>query len=288
MPEDSARDRGLGALSSRLKEIFLNKPECVIDLPEWLLPSGKIKEYTCMSKLAIVEIAGRDSVAAAVKSVEQESFTDLLPTYVYTGTEHGVWTTVERAVARLATRLTEVRVHDLVVLGSPDFWHALSGRFISELVSRYGFYTPCIGCHLYLHSVRIVLALTLGKAPIISGERERHDRGIKVNQISEALSLYQAVANDFGVRLVFPLRHIADGDHITEILAFEWQEGKEQLCCVLSGNYRRLDGSVESTARQIERYLSEFARPCARKIIESYTAGHIPNHVDIAAEVLCS
>ncbi|MES0349995.1 MAG: hypothetical protein ABUK19_04690, partial [Desulfobacteria bacterium] len=75
----------------RLKELFLNKPECVIDLPEWLLSPEKVETYRSMSGLAIVEIAGRDSVAAAVKGVEEEGFTDLLPTYVYTGTEHGQW-----------------------------------------------------------------------------------------------------------------------------------------------------------------------------------------------------
>jgi len=29
----------------RLKELYLNKPEYVISLPEWLLPSEKIEEY---------------------------------------------------------------------------------------------------------------------------------------------------------------------------------------------------------------------------------------------------
>ena len=272
----------------RLKELYLNKPECVITLPEWLLPSEKIKEYRAISRLAIVEIAGRDSVAAAVKSVEEEAFTDLLPTYVYTGTEHGPWASVHQAVERLAVRLPEVRIHNLVVLGSPGFWQALCGRFISELISRYGFYTPCVGCHLYLHSVRIPLALTLGKVPIISGERERHDGAIKLNQISEALDVYQSIAKDFGVHLLLSVRHIAKGNRIADILGFEWHQGKEQLGCVLSGNYRRLDGSIEHTARHVQIYLEEFAGPCARQIIESYTAGLIPNHLEIAAQVLGS
>lgn len=272
----------------RLKELYLNKPECVITLPEWLLPSEKIEEYRAMSRLAIVEIAGRDSVAAAVKSVEEESFTDLLPTYVYTGTEHGPWASVDLAVERLAGRLPEVRIHNLVVLGSTNFWQALCGRYISELISRYGFYTPCVGCHLYLHSVRIPLALAIGAVPIISGEREWHDGSIKLNQISEALDVYQDIAKDFGVHLLLPVRHITEGTRIAEILGFEWHQGKEQLDCVLSGNYRRLDGSVEHTSRQVQIYLEEFAVPCAKKIIESYTAGRIPNHLEIAAEILGS
>ena len=276
----------MSTYNSRLEELYLNKPECVIDLPEWLLPPEKIETYRGMPRLAIVEIAGRDSVAAAVKSVEEEGFTDLLPTYVYTGTEHGSWERVERAVDRLASRLPEVQMHDLVVLGSPGFWHALNGRFISELRSRYGFCTPCVGCHLYLHTIRIPLSTMLGEAPIIAGEREKHDGTIKVNQVSEALDVYQNIANDFGVRLLLPLRHVVEGARITEILGFEWHAGKDQLGCVLSGNYRGLDGSIETTAQQVQRYLAEFAEPCAKKIIESYVAGDIPDHLEIAARVL--
>ncbi len=273
-------------LGAKLNALYLNKPECVIDFPEWLLTTQKIDEYRAMSRLAIVEIAGRDSVAAAIKSVEEDAFTDLLPTYGYTGTEHGPWESVEEAVERLSRRLPEIRVHNLLVIGSPGFWHALNGRFITELISRYGFYVPCVGCHLYLHSVRIPLALMLGDVPIISGERERHNGNVKANQISEALDLYQGLALEFGVKLCIPLRHIADGNRIAEILGFAWPEGKEQLECVLSGNYRQLDGSVNTHIVQIKRYMQEFALPCAKKIVESYAAGRVPDHLKIAAQVL--
>ena len=271
---------------SRLKELYQNKPELLIDLPPWLLSSQKINEFRLMRRLAIVQIAGRDSVAAAVKSVGEEGFTDLLPVYIYTGTEYGPWSSVEEAVRRLSSCLPETRIHDLLVFGSPRFWKALNGRFITELMSRYGFYTPCIGCHLYLHSVRIPLALTLGKIPIISGERERHNGMVKINQISEALDIYQNLAEDFGIRLLLPLRHVVQGDHIDDLLGFKWPEGKEQLSCVLSGNYRQLDGSLNIPAGQVKRYLEEFALPCAEKIITYYTAGRIPNHLKIAARIL--
>ncbi len=270
----------------KLKEIYLNKPECVIDLPDWLLSEQVFDKYRAVSRMAIVEIAGRDSVAAAVKGVKEESVTDILPTYAYTGTEYGPWSSVEEAVKRLSKRLPEVRIHNLLILGSPGFWQALNGRFITELIARYAFYVPCVGCHLYLHSVRIPLALMLGGVPIISGERERHNGRIKVNQLSEALDLYQGLAKEFGVELIFPLRHIAEGDRIADILGFDWPEGKEQLECVLSGNYRRVDGSAGATAMQIKGYLEEFALPCARQVIESYVRGHVPKHLEIAAQVL--
>ncbi|MFO7598914.1 MAG: hypothetical protein R6X27_03785 [Candidatus Desulfacyla sp.] len=271
-----------------LSEHFRDKCECVIDIPPWMLSPERADVYRSTSGLAMVEIAGRDSVAAAVKAVGEEGFTQLLPTYAYTGTEHGAWSSVEDAVKRLAERLPPVRVHPLLVMGSPRFWQALNGRFMSELIARYGFLSPCIGCHLYLHSVRIPLAVTLGKISIISGERERHNGTVKINQIGEALTLYEALAGEFGVRLLFPLRHISDGDQIGEILGFEWQEGKEQLGCVLSGNYRGVDGSVNLTEEQVVRYLETFACPVTREIVAAYLGGEVPDHLKIAARVLGS
>lgn len=275
-------------LDSELKEYYRDKRECVIDFPEPLLPSRKVEKYRALSLLAIVEIAGRDSVAAAVKAVEDEGFTDLLPTYVYTGTEYGAWSSVGEAVECLSKQLPEIRVHQPLVFGSPLFWQALNGRFINELIAKYSFFTPCIGCHLYLHSVRIPLALALGKAPIISGERENHDGSIKINQISGALTVYQEIAKEFGIRLLLPLRHISEGNRIKEILGFEWEQGKDQLGCILSGNYRRLDGSISITGKHVLKYLEEFACPLTREIIKTYVAGVIPDHKEIAADLLGS
>ena len=270
----------------QLEKLYLNKKECVIDSPEWLLSPETIIGFKDISRMAIVEMAGRDSVAAAIKSVGEEEFSDLLPTFVYTGTEYGSWPSVMMAVERLSNRLPGTRIHNLVVMGSPDFWRALNGRFISILIEKYGFYTPCIGCHLYLHSIRIPLALKIGGVPIISGERERHNGHIKINQNSVALDFYKKLSKDFGIQLLLPLRHIQEGSHIKEILGFHWQEGKEQLGCTLSGNYRRLDSEQNIPSHLVQRYMKEFAIPCTKKIIESYVVGHVPNHIDIASQIL--
>ena len=269
-----------------LSEYFRDKPECVSDIPSCMLPPDRVEAYRSISRLAMVEIAGRDSVAAAMEAVNQEGFTDLLPTYAYTGTEYGSWSSVGDAVKRLVERLPHIRVHPLLVIGSPRFWQALNGRFMSELIAAYGVFSPCIGCHLYLHSVRIPLAVSLGRIPIISGERERHDHAIKINQIGEALSRYEALVAEFGVRLLLPLRHILDGQRIGEILGIPWKEGKEQLGCVLSGNYRGVDGSVDMTGEEAAQYLDGFACPATRKIIAAYTKGQVPDHLNIAARVL--
>jgi hypothetical protein len=267
-----------------LKDHFRDKPECVIDFPIWLLSSEKIHEYRQLPRLAIVEMAGRDSVAAAIMAVQTEGFTDLLPIYAYTGTEHGPWTSVLRAVHRLRRRLPRTRIHDLLVIGSPRFWNALNGRLMSELIARYGFFTPCVGCHLYLHAVRFPLALIL-KAPVIAGERELHDATVKVNQTATALNCYRDLADYFKVSLLFPLRHVDAGKEIERILGFDWKQDDEQLGCVLSGNYRSHQNTVNLTEEPVQPYLKEFAFPLAGKVIETYMERRIPDHLGLAMEI---
>jgi hypothetical protein len=266
--------------------IYLDKPESVINLPQWLLSREDIEAYRSMSGLAIIEIAGRDSIAAAIKAVEELGFTELLPTYVYTGTEYGPWASVDNAVARLSARLPAVRVHSLLILGSPGYWRALNGRYVQELISTFGYYTPCIGCHLYLHTARIPLSVTLGNVPIISGERERHDGAVKLNQIAEALDVYQDVSNRFEVPLLLPLRHVDEGRRITDILGFSWRQGKEQLGCTLSGNYRLFDGSLDVSPGQVSIFLEWFGKPAAIEVIASYLNHRVPDHLEIVRKIL--
>ena len=269
-----------------LRELFSDKRECASPFPEWLLPPEKIDRYRAMSGLAIVEIAGRDSVAAAVKAVQERGFTDLVPTYAYTGTEHGSFKSVFQAVDRLTGRLPGTRVHELLLMGSPRFWQALNGRFAGELVSLYGLYLPCAGCHLYLHSIRIPLSCLLGNVPVIAGERESHDGALKINQIPEALDSYGKLAREFETELLLPLRHIHDGNSISELLGFEWKEGGDQLGCVLSGNYRDVKGDVLIKGDQVRQYLDRFACPVTREIISAYVRGRMPDHLRIAARVI--
>lgn len=269
-----------------ISTVFRDKPELIIDWPEWLLSDRQIARYQSIEKLAIVEIAGRDSVAAAVRGVEEQQFTDLLPVYVYTGTESGEWAHIERAVGRLSRRLPEVVVHPLLAMGSPGFWRALNGGFISELFARYGFYSPCPGCHLYLHAARIPLAVKLGNIPIISGERESHSGIVKINQTAEALDFYLTFAGQFHISLLFPLRRISSGDEIERILQAPWKRGKEQVGCTLSGNYRMTDGAIPISSSDIHHFFKDFAGPVARDIIAAYLSGSIPDHHAIARQVL--
>lgn len=270
----------------KLAAIFLDKPEMVIDLPEWMLPEKQLNAYRQMHDLAIVEIAGRDSVAAAIQAVAISGYSNLLPVYAYTGTECGSWAHVEKAVSRLTKRLPQVTVHPLLVVGSPGFWHAINGRFISELFDLFGHYSPCTGCHLYLHAVRIPLARKLNNAPIIGGERRSHSGRIKVNQIDESIECYKGVIESFGIHLDLPLVEIEDNNTLEKILQMPWDEGKNQLWCTLSSNYRSSSGKILIKTYDLIRFYNEFAAPAARLVISEYLSGSVPDHKEIAKKVL--
>jgi len=58
----------------RFKELFSDKPELVVNFPEWMLSAQMLEEYGTMSKPAVVEIAGRDSIAAQSVGVARAAF----------------------------------------------------------------------------------------------------------------------------------------------------------------------------------------------------------------------
>ena len=279
--DDSAVNR-----RERLAAEFRDKPERVIDLPGWMLPGEQVAQYRAMDDLAIVEIAGRDSVAAAVRAVSENGYGNLLPVYAYTGSEYGFWGSVGQAASRLAARLPNVRVHPLLIVGSPDFWHAVNGRFISDLVHVFGHYTPCTGCHLYLHAIRVPLARLLGNVPIIAGERKSHSGTVKINQVGQALDFYQRFIQRFGIRLDLPLAEIEDDRAIEDLLEMPWAQGKEQLGCCLSGNYKGAGGNIAMDTVSVMRFFDEFAGPATDAIIRDYLEGRVPDHPGIAKQTI--
>lgn len=198
--------------NEKLAAVFRDKPEMVTNFPQWMLTEKQLTEYKQMQDLAIVEIAGRDSVAAAISAVKQKGYGNLLPVYAYTGTEYGPWHhSVNQAVKRLAARLPEICVHPLVAVGSPLFWRALNGRLVSECIKVFGHYTPCPGCHLYLHAVRIPLAQMIGNVAVIAGERKSHSGMVKINQTGQAIDFYLNFLKAYGICLEIPLADTADG-----------------------------------------------------------------------------
>lgn len=268
-------------MDARLDAIFRDKPELVHPLPAWMAPAPAAE-----GGAALVELAGRDSVAAALAPAVRGRFARLVPSYAYTGTEHGDFAEVEHAWQRLRDLAPAgVEVTPPLLMGSPRFWRALNGRFAGELSRRFGLTTLCPGCHLYLHALRIPLARALG-APIIAGERESHDGRVKLNQVAPALDAYAGLCAEFGVELLLPLRNVSDGGEVAALLGEDWPEGGQQLGCVLSGNYVDLDGGVDWDPARLGSYFERFALPLARRVVAAYLAGETPDHLDLARRVL--
>lgn len=225
---------------------------------------------------ALIEMAGRDSVAAAVSAAGSGAYSVLVPTIVYTGTEYGHWEVALENARSLTGRLAGIPgvevASEPVLLGSPRWWHASAGRYTGELTRRYGFDPTCIACHMYLHAARAPLAREIGARAIVAGERLLHDARVKLNQTGSVLDGYAAVLADVGLKLDLPLRELDEGRRI-EALVGEWHESERQMLCVLESNYRDADGNVTFTDGGIERYLEEFLVPFTRRVLADFSLG---------------
>ncbi|MBN1333525.1 MAG: hypothetical protein JW971_07150 [Synergistales bacterium] len=255
----------------RMMETLMNKPEIVGSLPSWMISLETLEKMKNEPDLAMIEIAGRDSIAAAIEALSLENITAFFPTIVYTGTQFGDWNTPFEAIEALKGHPRvkgNVRIYPPAVTGSPTFWWQLCGRFNYQILEDFGFYTPCIGCHLYFHAMRIPLAIELGCRTVIGGERESHDGRIKLNQLGISLDAYMTLFEEFRLNLLMPLRYTLKGSEISRILGDDWKEGEEQLQCVLSKNYVGKNGQVVYNENSIKRFFNEFALPMTREWLQ--------------------
>jgi hypothetical protein len=243
-----------------------------------------------MESLAIAEIAGRDSVAAAVAAVHERSFTRVLPTIALTGTETGDRESPLRAVDTLARLLGDsCEVLEPVTLTDPALWAVMNARYAAVVRSRYGSWSPCLACHLYLHLLRVPVSWDAGNAPVIAGERDSHDGRIKLSQLPGGIDASIRVLASAGVELIEPIRH-ASGAEVAELVGGNWAQDGGQLGCVLSGNYIELDGSIRHDEDAYERYLSGFFEPVGMAVVNAWqaerTGGAAPDYPAIVASVL--
>jgi len=243
-----------------------------MDFPRWMLPNSTIKEIRKSENIAIAEIAGRDSIAAAMRACEMRPIKAIVPTIAYTGTEYGNWEIPFEKAKIMHDKLQprNINVFEPIIIGSPKFWWALCGRYSTHLSKRFNFYSHCVSCHLYFHAIRIPIAKKLQVNLVIGGERESHDGKIKINQIKVALDAYQAFLKKFNIELFLPLRYIKSGKEIETMIGETWDEGGQQLECVLSKNYQEPDGRVLLDEESLRQFFDEFALKKAEDIINGY------------------
>lgn len=210
----------------------------------------------------IGEFSGRDSVAAIMKAFELDDVTHILPVATFAGTEYGdfdvIYENYEMLIKEVTKRFGKDKIlYPLIEYNDEKLWHLLNSRFTSLLIEKYGFYNPCIGCHLYFHLTKLKFAKGLSKR-IISGERSSHDGRVKVNQLEETLNSYRMVLKKLGYELLMPIQYITDGEEIESLIGWPWQEGKAHPKCVLSGNYRNLQGKAIYDEKELRDFLDTY------------------------------
>jgi hypothetical protein len=213
----------------------------------------------------IGEFSGRDSAAAIIKAFESSDINHILPIASFAPVEYGNLESLKENYEQLAHRVSDLygsskKLYPLVFYSNPDLWSVINGRYLALIIKKYEYYSPCIGCHLYFHLLRMPLALKLGKK-IISGERENHDGKIKVNQLSACLTMYQKILSHFDVALLMPLRNVEKGSEIEKLLGWDWQEGTDHPDCAYKGNYRAINGQAVYEQEQVENFLNNYLYP---------------------------
>ena len=269
------------------RQLILSKPERIAGFDRELVT--KLRGEAAGGTVALVEIAGRDSVAAGIKAASSGSYDFLVPTIVYTGTEYGDWSEVLANARALADRFPEgegPKVLETVLLGSPSWWHAVAAGFSSVLFKLYGFSTACVACHMYLHAARVPFARETGAGAIVSGERLSHDGRLKLNQLEPALRAYGEVIADNGIELALPLADVKEGRHVEEVLGESWKESARQLGCVLEGNYRDLDGNIIACDDDLVNYIDGFLVPFTDEVLSSFAAGSTPDYTAMVKKVI--
>ena len=265
-------------MDSRMFELISNKPELVTEFPDWMLSKETETELLDTGGLAIVEIAGRDSYAAALEAIKLRDIKAYLPTIAYSGTQFGDWETSFKKAVLLKEKLSHagIKVFDPLLIGDPKFWRLLCGRYAAHVSKQTGFHSSCLGCHLYFHGIRIPLAKMLNCNLIVAGERESHEGKVKINQLPIALDTYISFVKKFDIELLLPLRQISSNKVIEAILGEDWEEGTQQLQCVLSGNYEDPNGDPVYSEEPIKLFYEDYALPLAEDFVQAY----LPNVIN--------
>ena len=250
----------------------------------WPIPVKKwhqsLKQRCSKKDSIILEISGLDSFGAAILFSKNTKNTILIPTMAIIPTEHGDRNITIRQAARVLNKRLECDfINPFVKLCDLRLWSILNGRYIASLIKAFGTYSPCIGCHVYVHTLRVALAKMIGVKMIITGERLMHDEKVKINQTSISLSAHEEFFNEYGIMLKLPLKDIHEGEKIKTIVGVPYKKDDE-LCCVFQSNLYDQRGTVFDISK-LEQYYCQFVIPVAKAYIDWLTAcwdGAIESH----------
>ena len=167
---------------------------------------------TPKDNIVIAEMAGADSLAAIYLYLKNNPNHIILPTLIITPNENEknkeiVLNNYNIFINFL--RNQNFKIFDLQILNNDyELWNKLMDiKFIS----------PCIACHLYCHLMRLPLAKKY-KGKILTGEREKHNNSIKINQNDLVLKYFDDYFKNCSIQFIKPLLKIQDTNQIELIL----------------------------------------------------------------------
>ena len=222
------------------------------------------------SQRAILEVAGKDSVAAAIAYLQNNHVTELIGIGIFHRGFYGNFSEPEIHFQQISTSLQQ----KLPQLQTSFYYLDVADLFQWTIVQPMGIiqkhfsqYSPCPPCHLFFHMMRIPLVKHLGVTRIITGERAAHDAGLKLNQLPEILDLFNTLIQKQGITLEQPLKNIHEDEKIFTLLGKDWKS-VEPFRCIFSKNYLDEDGQVHFDIPNLIKTLQKFYYPLFDQIIQ--------------------
>ncbi|TFH26709.1 MAG: hypothetical protein E4G98_06805 [Promethearchaeota archaeon] len=236
----------------------------------------EIESQNQNSKRAVLEVAGKDSVAAAIPYLQTHPITELIGIGIF---HRGFYDNFYEPELNFQQISTILRNH-VPELQTSFYYLDVADLFDWTIVQPMGIiqkhfsqYSPCPPCHLFFHMMRIPLVKHLGATQILTGERAAHDAGLKLNQLPEILGLFTSMMQKQGISLKQPIKNINDDSKIFALLGREWKS-VEPFRCIFSKNYLDENGQLHFNVPNLTKTLSIFYYPLFNDIIQYIMRKH--------------
>lgn len=220
----------------------------------------------------IADISGTDSIAALIMIMEQTPHAIIIPSIIDLACEYGDKGQYQNVIIKIKEAFSNKKriVLPTIISEANNLWKAIVSDDIHNTINSYGFYSPCIACHLVLHLIRIKIATHLKVRNVISGERESHSGKEKINQLDFVLDFYNSIYNAARIKHHLPLRHISESKSINKLLESK-KCSSVRLNCLFAGNYYKR-GTTElildktSVRSYVENYLTNLLKTFYKKV----------------------
>ena len=250
-----------------------------------LVPERIQDDYRIIGdRVLVTDFAGRDSIAACMQILKDEEIDTVIPIgdivpsrYGNTDSYYQNWNTLAHLIEK---NHLNIDLKPWFIVDGQDFWKTLNERYVPQIMKKYGWFTPCTGCHFHFYAMRSVLVKILGYDNIIlaSGEKKLHKNGKrKANQTDAAVKAYEKFSLERGVDHRFPIHNFRTEEEIVSLIGEEWEEGGSQMSCIHSGNDRDEEGQLKYTDEQISEMMVEYILPMGKRYIEMKMDERGPN-----------